>query len=66
MAKKNQLGLKIKEKRLNLGLTQRTLAKKINLSHTYISDIEVGRTIPPASTLNKILYVLEGDYQEVE
>ena len=49
-----KIGIKIREERVKNGLSQRLLAKKSGISNTYLSDIEVGRTLPSVSTLLKI------------
>jgi repressor LexA len=48
------LGTRIKEARKNAGFTQCELSKKINLSRSYIGDIEKDRYNPSVSTLTLI------------
>lgn len=45
------LGKRVLELRKKDGYSMRELAKKCNLSHTYISDIEKDRTVPAVDTL---------------
>ena len=51
---KKQLGLNIKRERKRLGLTQETLAAKVNVSHNYISAIECGKKTPKLEMFFKI------------
>lgn len=53
------IGTKIRRERIRKGMSQRHLAKQIGISNTYLSDIEVGRTIPSVKTLLKISKGLE-------
>jgi transcriptional regulator with XRE-family HTH domain len=55
------IGEKIKCERLKKSLKQYELAKKVGISNTYLSDIEVGRTSPSLKTLEKISKALEVD-----
>ena len=55
------VGKKIKEERLKLGLTQKEVAERSGISTSYICDIEVGRTNPSLKTLEKISRALEID-----
>lgn len=50
----DDIGEKIKRERLKNRLKQYELAKKVGISNTYLSDIEVGRTSPSLKTLDKI------------
>jgi transcriptional regulator with XRE-family HTH domain len=54
-------GTKIKELRKQKGINQKNLAKMAEISNSYLSDIEVGRTNPSLKTLFKIAKVLEVD-----
>lgn len=56
-----EIGAKIREERVKRGLSQRILAKQSGISNTYLSDIEVGRTLPSVNTLLKISKALEKD-----
>jgi transcriptional regulator with XRE-family HTH domain len=57
----DNIGQKIKRERLKKSLKQYELAEKANISNTYLSDIEVGRTSPSLKTLDKIAKALEVD-----
>lgn len=56
-----QIGKYLKERRQEVGKTQKEMGKILELSNTYISDIEVGRTVPSIATLCRILEALEGE-----
>lgn len=47
----NEIGQVIRKRRKNLGLTQVELGEILGKSNTYLSDIEVGKTIPSLKTL---------------
>lgn len=53
------IGLKIKERRLSLGITQETIANHLDVNPSHISNIERGRTNPSLSALVKIANFLE-------
>ena len=48
-----QIGLKIKERRQNQGLTQEFIANKLNVNPSHISNIEGGRAHPSLSANSK-------------
>lgn len=48
----------LKKKRKELGLTQETVAEKIGISRSYLSDIENGRTFPSGRMMLRINEVL--------
>ena len=52
---------KIREERLKRNFKQYQLANKANISNTYLSDIETGRTTPSLKTLKKIAKALDVD-----
>ena len=54
----NDIGLKIKELRLENGLTQEELANRCELTKGFISQIESNLTSPSIHTLDNILEVL--------
>ncbi|WP_366922188.1 helix-turn-helix transcriptional regulator [Metallumcola ferriviriculae] len=56
-----EIGKKVRKERLKSNLKQYQLAKKANISNTYLSDIETGRTIPSLKTLKKLAEVLAVD-----
>ena len=53
------IGLKIKQLRLNKNLTLRQLGELSNLSHSFIADIESNRTMPSIKTLVTLCDILE-------
>ncbi|HBQ63693.1 MAG TPA: XRE family transcriptional regulator [Clostridiales bacterium] len=59
------LGEKIKSIREQKGLRQKDLAVKSCMSNTYLSDIEVGRSLPSFRTLEKIASALDVDMKEL-
>ena len=54
-----EIGNRIKEYRLSLGISQREIAEKINLSQKQIAFIENGKSIVSAQTLFEIAKILE-------
>lgn len=60
------LGEKIKERREELGLSQKELSDKIlKLGRTSISNIEKGRQYPPLSTIYELCRALDIDIQRI-
>ena len=53
------LGSIIREVRVHKGMKQIELAKKAEISNTYLSDIENERTSPSLKTLSRIANALE-------
>lgn len=53
------IGTKIKEQRIKLGMTQDDLSQKINVSRATISSWEVGRTYPDLEAVVCLSEVLE-------
>lgn len=53
-----QIGLKIRNRRLNLHMSQEELAFKTGLSRTYIYFVETGKKSLTIKTLNQIKAVL--------
>lgn len=61
-----EIGLKIKQKRKSLNLTQLQLAEKVNLTESSISRYESGKIATmPTSTVNKICSVLHIEPSEL-
>lgn len=54
----------LKQKRINKGMTQEQLAKKVGVVRTNISNIECGYTRPSVDTAKLIADVLEFDWTE--
>ncbi len=59
--KRKRIGLEIKKARRYKNITQEELAKNVNLSRTYLSDIENGRYMPSVKTLTALAVSLEMD-----
>lgn len=55
----NNIGEKIRYERLKKRLKQYELAQKSGISNTFLSDVEVGRTMPSIKTMKKIAKALE-------
>lgn len=55
------LGIKLKYKRLQKGLTQEALAEMIDVHEKYIGKIETGKQNITIKTLNRIANALEID-----
>ena len=62
----SEVGQIIKRRRKSLGLTQIELGKKLGKSNTYLSDIEVGKTIPSLRTLILLSNSLDLEFRIVE
>lgn len=54
----------LKQKRINKGMTQEQLAKKVGVVRTNISNIECGYTRPSVDTAKLIADVLGFDWTE--
>lgn len=54
-----QIGLKIKERRQALGITQEFIANILEVNPSHISNIECGRANPSLTALVKIANILE-------
>lgn len=59
------IGSKIKEHRVQAGLTQEALSEKCNLTTEYLSKIENGRVRPTIDTLAIICTILNFDMSEL-
>ena len=53
------IGQKIKERRHSLGITQESVANKLDVNPSHISNIECGRANPSLTALVKIANILE-------
>jgi transcriptional regulator with XRE-family HTH domain len=62
---KSVLAHNIKTRRKSLGLTQETMAEKINTASTYIAMIESERRTPSFKMIERIAEVLEVDAPEL-
>lgn len=64
------IGLKIKERRQAVGITQESIANKLDVNPSHISNIECGRANPSLTALIKIAnllhcsvdYFISGEY----
>lgn len=61
MADGKTFGERVKQRRLELGLTQRELANKVNRTKGAISHWEQATTIPPAESMHDIARALDTD-----
>jgi transcriptional regulator with XRE-family HTH domain len=62
MSKNTTLGDIIREKRVELDLSLRELSKKLDLTPSYLSDIENDRRVPAEEALGQIASVLKLDF----
>lgn len=53
------IGLKIKERRKELGITQERIANILDVNPSHISNVECGRANPSLTALVKIANILE-------
>jgi transcriptional regulator with XRE-family HTH domain len=53
------IGLKIRERRKALGITQEFIAERLDVNPSHISNIERGRAHPSLTTLVKIASILQ-------
>lgn len=58
-----EIGLRIREKRLENKLTQESLAEKLDISPSYISEIERGTSICSLATIVNIASILNIDLE---
>lgn len=58
-------GLKIKQLRLEKGLSLSDLARKINFSISYLNEIEKGKKYPKADKIFQLSYALDVDYDSL-
>lgn len=49
-----QFGLRVKERREELGYSQRAFGAKIGMSHSYVGDVEVGRRNVSLETIARL------------
>jgi transcriptional regulator with XRE-family HTH domain len=59
------LGARLREVRRMYGLTQRALARRMNVPRTYISKVEMSRTIPTIATLYRFAGALGLEVQHL-
>lgn len=61
---RKRIGLRIKEYRTNLKLTQEALAFKAEVDKTYLNEVENGKRNVSVVNLEKIVYALEVSVRE--
>lgn len=59
LRKKNWIAAHVRERRYELELTQREVARRAGTSHSFISKLEAGDHIPTIPVLGRILAVLD-------
>lgn len=59
-----KVGLRIKELRTTLGLSQEKLAVKAEIDRTYLTGVEQGKRNPSIKSLEKIVNALEVNFSE--
>ncbi|MCI9386041.1 MAG: helix-turn-helix domain-containing protein [Lachnospiraceae bacterium] len=59
-----KVGLRIKELRTTLGLSQEKLALKAEIDRTYLTGVEQGKRNPSIKSLEKIVNALEVNFSE--
>jgi transcriptional regulator with XRE-family HTH domain len=59
LRKTNPIAAHLRERRFELGLTQEQVAEAAGTSHSAVSRLENGTHMPPASTLRRIVAVLD-------
>jgi len=61
-----EFGERLRELRLQQGLSQRKLAKEVGINFTYLSKIETGKMSPPAQdTIQRLATALDADPDEL-
>ncbi len=58
MTQVRRLGMKIRRRRLQRGLSQEALAKKARISRGYLARLEIGRHDPTVGTLKRLAKAL--------
>ncbi|UXD71388.1 helix-turn-helix transcriptional regulator [Sphingobacterium faecium] len=59
-----KIGLRIKELRKNLSLTQEALAFKADLDKTYVNEVENGKRNISVVNLEKVILALDTDIKD--
>ncbi len=59
-----KVGLRIKEKRNMLGLSQEKLALKADVDRTYLAGVELGKRNLSIKSLEKIIVALDISFEE--
>ena len=61
---KDKIGLRGKELRTELRLSQEKLALKAEIDRTYLAGVEKGKRNPSVKNLEKIIYALDISFSE--
>ena len=61
----SRVGERIKEARLQNGMSQKTLAKKLGVAEKFINEVEMGRRIAQESFIEKASKILKADFNDV-
>ncbi|MGG7144081.1 helix-turn-helix domain-containing protein [Clostridium nigeriense] len=61
----SRVGEKIKEARLQSGMSQKALAKKLGVAEKFINEVELGRRIAQESFIDKVSKILKSDFNDV-
>ncbi len=61
----NEIGKRIKEKRILKGLTQQKVAEQLQLSDEYMSKIETGKTKISLTRLSQLSIILDTSIEEL-
>lgn len=61
----SRVGEKIKEARLQSGMSQKALAKKLGVAEKFINEVEMGRRIAQESFIDKASKILKADFNDV-
>ncbi|OLN21431.1 transcriptional regulator [Domibacillus antri] len=61
---KKLMGMRIKQKRLGIGLSQEEMSEKLGMKRTNIANYEAGRVVPPGNVLMAMsqLFKVSTDY----
>lgn len=66
MNAENSFGIKIRQLRKSMGLTQEQLAEKVGIDNKHLSKIENGLHLPTYKTIKKLFDVLGVDFNNAE
>lgn len=61
----SRVGDKIKEARIQNGLSQKALAKKLGVAEKFINEVEMGRKVAQESFIDKASKILKADFNDV-
>lgn len=66
MNAENSFGIKIRQLRKSMGLTQEQLAEKVGIDNKHLSKIENGLHMPTYKTIKRLFDVLQVDFNVSE